>query len=336
MSRLIPLLAFTLLAPTTLCAQDVDPFFAGRQAVWLDPSRAGFHPGARISFIHQDQWLQMPGSWKSELLSVDWSARNTRKQVSSWFGVGLNATHERQGAVGSRMSAAGVVPAMHVRAGQRSFLSAGIELRWVSGLNGEADGAWGSQYDGLHYDASLPSGEQWVLGTSTWAEARAGLSFTLKQDVESPRRRERDVLVVGLAGDHLGQLVLSEGGGPPPAIPMRFAAYALGEVPHEIWDDGFFAAELIVHHQGPFRTGRANIYAGKHLLNRQHEAGTPLPLGFKAGLGYRFQDALLVSAALDLNTATIGLAYGWSMFNPNLLAGGRRTFELMLQMRFGG
>ena len=36
MSRLIPLLTFTLLAPTTLCAQDVDPFFAGRQAVWLD------------------------------------------------------------------------------------------------------------------------------------------------------------------------------------------------------------------------------------------------------------------------------------------------------------
>ena len=50
----------------------------------------------------------------------------------------------------------------------------------------------------------------------------------------------------------------------PPEMPLP--ADALGEVPHEIWDDGFFAGELIGHVQGPFHTGRVNIYAGKHIL----------------------------------------------------------------------
>jgi hypothetical protein len=336
MNRCITILVIACSMMAGLHAQDVDPFFAGRSPLLLDPSRAGFTPGIRTSFIHQDQWLQFPGSWQSELLSVDWCARNTKKQVSSWMGLGLNATRETQGAVGSKLTSAGLLPAMHLRAGQRSYLSAGIELRWVNGTFGDATGGWGSQYDGLRYDASLPSGEAWNNDNSAWVEARAGLSFTVKQDVESPRRRERDLLVVGVAADHLGRLVLYEGGGPPPKIPVRITAYALGELPHEIWDDGFFAAELIAHYQGPFHTGRFNVYAGKHLLNRSREAGTPMPIGFKAGLGYRYRDALLVNTAMDFGSATIGLAYGWSLFNPNTMAAGRRTVELMVQLQLGG
>jgi len=336
MKRTTALIVLACCVLSMLRAQDADLFFAGRAPLWLDPSRSGFDPGARIAFVHQDQWLQFPGSWQSDMLSGDWCARNSKKQVSSWFGIGLNAMRERQGAVGSTLTSAGLIPAIHLRAGKRSFLSAGIELRWMNGSFGDASGAWGSQYDGLRYDAALPSGEQWNGGNSAWVEAGAGLSFTLKQNAESPRRRERNLLVAGVAANHLGRLLLREGGSPSPEIPIRLTAYALGEVPHLIWDDGFFAAEIIAHYQGPFYTGRFNIYAGKHVLNRTRKQGEPMLVGFKAGLGYRFQDALLVNSALDVGSATVGVAYGWSLFNPNTLAAGRRTFELMLQMRIGG
>ena len=137
----------------------------------------------------------------------------------------------------------------------------------------------------------------------------------------------------GIAADHLGRLRLSEGGTLPQEAPIRLSGYVLGELPYAPWDDGFFAAELIAHAQGPFRTGRFNVYAGKHLLNRVRQENGPAQIGFKAGLGYRLQDALLVNAAIDLRKATIGLAYGWSVFNRNPMAAGRRTFELFVQMR---
>jgi type IX secretion system PorP/SprF family membrane protein len=335
MKHLVPM-AILCLQLFTLNAQDTDPFFAGRSTTWLNPSRAGFQPGTRISFIHQDQWMQFPGSWKSELLSADLCARNTRKQVRSWLGAGLNVEHEVQGVSSSRMSSVGLLPAMHLRTGKRTYLSAGLEVRWTNGSFGDALGAWGSQYDGSRYDTSLPSGEQWTTSNSSWVEPRAGLSFTMKRDVERLRRQERDILVVGISADHLARLVLYEGGSPAPTRPMKFTIHAMGELPHEIWDDGFFAAEVIAHYQGPFHTGRVNLFAGKHLMNRSREPGGTMPLGFKAGVGYRAQDAFLVSTAIDLNTTTIGLAYGWSLFNPNTLATGRRTVELLLQIHLGG
>lgn len=318
-----------------LHGQDSDPFFAGRIPMQLDPSRTGFDPGGRFTLLHQDQWLQLPGAWRAQAFNAEWSLRNTKKQVGSWFSVGLNAGRDQQSAVGSSISSAGLVPAMHLRAGHRSYLSAGMELRWVNGTFNDGAGEWGSQYNGIRYDASTASGEVWNTSNSSWAEARIGLSWTLKKDAESARRRERDLLVVGLAADHVGRIIIQESGAPPPLVPMRYTAYALAELPHEIWDDGFFAGEFIAHVQGPFQTARVNVFAGKQLFNTTRQPGGPMLVGFKAGLGYRLKDALLVNAALDLGRASFGMAYGWSIGNTNTMAAGRRTFEMMLQVRTG-
>jgi len=332
MSRL-PVILLASIAASVLHAQDIDPFFAGRSPLLLDPSRSGFAPGIQLTLLHQDQFLQFPGAWRSDMINAEWCARNKKKSVRSWLGVGLSAMRDQQGLTGSRLSSIGVMPAAHLRTGQRSFLSTGIEVRWVDHQLGDGTGAWGSQYNGTRYDAGLSSGEEWASATQSWVETRAGFSWTMKRDVESARRRERDLLVIGIAADHLGRLLLNDGGisTAPPA--MRLTAYALGEVPHEIWDDGFFAGELIGHVQGPFHTGRVNIYAGKHILNRTRASSGPMLLGFKVGVGYRFQDAFLMNAAIDVGRATFGAAYGWSIINTDSYATGRRTFELMLQLR---
>jgi hypothetical protein len=324
-------LALGLLA-LTAAGQDMEAFFAGRAPLVLDPSRGGFDPGGQVSLIHQDQWLQVPGTWRAAHLTAQWSIRNARKQVNAWFGVGLAALNEKHGIPGSHHASAGLMPAVHLRSGRRSFLSAGMELRWTNDRMGEG-GAWGSQYDGLRYDAGLPSGEPGGATDHSWAEARVGVSWTLKRDVESAHRRERNLLVVGMAADHLGRLLLRESGGPPPALPIRATTYILGELPHEIWENGFFSGDLIGHVQGTAFTGRINVYAGKHLDNTMRSEGGPMRLGFKAGLGYRVQDALLVNAALDVGRTTVGLAYGWAVWPHNSLVAGRRSFELLVQLR---
>lgn len=56
-------------------------------------------------------------------------------------------------------------------------------------------------------------------------------------------------------------------------------------------------------------------------------------IGFKTGVGYRFSDALLVTGALDIGRMTVGMAYGWSIISADAQALGRRTFELMVQLR---
>lgn len=328
--------ALALLLAALLQAQDADLFFAGRAPMLLDPSRTGFNPGGCISLAHQDQWLQMPGAWRSEQLAAEWCLHNNRKSVDSWMAAGLVAAHDRQAETGSNRSTIGLLPAIHLRAGRRSFLSAGLELRWASGTIGDAANTWASQYQEGEYRPGLLSGESWATGKRSWMEARAGLSFTLKDGSGSRFRRERNILVAGIAADHLGRLMTGEGGAPTEEIPMRFTAYALAELPHELWDHGLFAAELIGQLQGPFRTSRLNLYAGKHFGNSVIANRGTAALGFKAGIGFQFHNALLVNAALDWGRATLGLAYGLSLFSPDHQATGRRTFELLLQVRLAG
>ena len=333
-----PMLTFLLVCGvnTLLLAQDLDPYFGPRAAMLLDPSRTGFDPGAQVSLIHFDQWLQEPGTWNSDLLAAEWCARNRKKVTASWLGIGCAAMRDRTGATGGQVTSLSVLPAMHLRASRRSYLSSGLEVRLVHGAYNNDEGAWASQYDGTRYDASLASGENRTAGNSKWLEARAGLSWTMKQDAESARRRERNAVVLGVAADHLGQLVLPESGITAPTVPMRFTAYALVEQPHEIWENGYFSADVIGQVQGPFRTARLNVHAGKHLLNAARREGGPALIGFRAGVGYRLQDALLVDAGIDLSKLSFGLAYGWSVINRDGMAAGKRTVEVILQVRLGG
>lgn len=329
----VALLLLACVTGSLVHAQDAAPFFAGRTPLLLDPSRTGFESGGRISFLHQDQWLQVPGAWRNEQLAGEWCLRNDKKEVNSWFGMGLRVGSEQLGANSGRLSNVGVLTAVHLRAGPKSYLSSGLELRWANGRLGDGSGAWGSQYDGMRYDAAMASGETWSTSNQTWAEARAGISFTVKAEEESPRRRERDLLVVGVSADHLGHLVLKESGTSTAVAPMRFTVYGLGELPLGRWENGFVAADLIGHVQGPFQTGRLNLYVGRHLYNRVRSPGGPMLLGFKAGVGYQWHGAILANAAVDLGSLTIGTAYGWSLFNGDKMASGRQTFELMLQLR---
>lgn len=329
---------FLLLLGPACCAQaqDADPFFAGRVPMVMDPSRVGFAPGGSVSLIHQDQWLQMPGNFRSSFLAAQWCARNNRKPVHSWLGLGTLVDHERQGADGLGGSSITFTPAIHLQAGPRSFLSFGFGLRWSDRTIGDASGAWASQYDGAQYRPERASGETFASGHRSWAESAAGLSFSLKEAKESRFRREPDVLVVGIAADHLGHLVLHEDGSPLAATPMRITAYAMGKLPMEIWENGFLSTELILNWQQPMATGRINVFAGKDLLNEVQSKEGPSALGFKAGLGYRWQDALLVNAALDWGRTTFGVAYGWSLFGKTPLTAGRRTFECVAQVRLLG
>lgn len=327
------MLAAAAAASVLLSAQDADLFFASRVQPLLDPSRTGFEPGGCIGLVHQQQWLQMPGTWRHAALSAELSLKNRRRQVNSWIGIGLRAGQGSQKTTGAKGAAWGMVSAAHLRTGPRSFLSAGIGVLNTNVQRGEAEGTWGSQYDGAHFLPHSPSGEEWNRGNRAALEATTGISFTLKQEVESPRRREPNLLVAGVAATHLAPLLLAESGGRLEPTPVRYTAYVLGELPLPGWDNGFVGADLIGQVQGPFLSGRANVWIGKHAYNLHTSAPVGLS-GFKAGLGYRLRDALLACIAAEVGPATIGLAYGWSVVGPDKLAKGGRTAEVMLQVRF--
>ena len=118
---------------------------------------------------------------------------------------------------------------------------------WSSGTSGNDQGTWANQYVDGQYNSALPSGEPVEPRSAQWAEVRAGISWSLKGDGESPRRRTRDRLIAGIAADQLGRTTIREEGPGLGATPVRFTGYVLGELPHPWWENGFFSAEVISH-----------------------------------------------------------------------------------------
>src|SRR5690606_12569864 len=138
-------------------------------------------------------------------------------------------------------------------------------------------------------------------------------------------RRARDLLVAGFAADHLGRLMLHREGNTLAESPVRGTAFVQAQWPLGSWENSFLAGELAGRWQGPFRSGRIGVFAGKDLLNRTRDPGGPMLVGYKAGVGYRWPGALLASAAIDLGKASFGMAYGWGLARRDAIAGGRRT-----------
>ena len=317
-----------------LRAQDGDPWLATCAPMQFDPSRTGWDPGGRVSILHGVQWIGTPARWRSDALLAELCMRNTKRVVGSWFSAGLAADQDRMPSESNRLSSVSISPAVHLRSGKQSYLSVGIGVRWSSGTSGNDQGTWASQYVDGQYSSALPSGEPVEPRSAQWAEVRAGMSWSLKGDGESPRRRTRDRLIAGIAADHLGRTTIREEGPGLGATPVRFTGYVLGELPHPWWENGFFSAEVISHAQGTFSTARASLYLGKHTLNVPRNEGAPAPSGFKVGVGYRLNDALLTSVQVERGAFTFGSAMGWALAGGDGLAKGRRTVEALVQVRF--
>lgn len=313
-------------------AQDPELLMSGRVLPVFDPSRTGFAPGVQLAMVHTSRRADLPKAWNADAFLAEWCARNPHKVTRSWLGFGLLVKRDVQPAPGSRIISPGIQVATHLRTGERSFLSAGIGAHWVDRMTTAPDGAWASQYMNGLYDPSIASGE--VTGTfrSQVVEGSAGLSWTLKQEEESALRRERELLVVGVSLDHLGQLVLRNEGDQPETRPWRTMAYVQGELPMP-WNNGYLSGEVIGLLQGPFHSFRVNAYVGRHLLNSIRREGGPLPLGYRAGIGYRYRDGLLLSALLDLQRLSFGLAYELPAFRSVDLPTGMRSVEVIAQLR---
>ncbi len=154
----IKLVGVSLLMSLSLNAQDIhfSQFYAN--PLQQNPAMAGAVYGMEASIIYKDQWRAIGSPYKTFAASYDVRFEQKRNQ-SGYLAGGINLFSDHAGDSKMGQTNASASLAYLVRLNKYSRFGGGLQLGYLQ-RKVEYNGlSWGSQFDGLNYDPSLPNGE---------------------------------------------------------------------------------------------------------------------------------------------------------------------------------
>ncbi|MBL7962750.1 MAG: type IX secretion system membrane protein PorP/SprF [Flavobacteriales bacterium] len=324
--------ALLIVLNCALHAQDPDPFFTTLAPEMLDPSRAGPLPGVTATLISREQWMQLPGSFRTDVLSATMGTGVRDDRHGHWGG-GLIMRHDRSGDLGWQGLRASLATAYHLRTSRNGTLSFGMSPALERTQSDPRNGRWASQYDGTGYDPSLPSGERYTNAPSSTIAMDAGISYML---VAKDKRYGAELyprLVAGLSGTRLAVAHLSGAGNGIPSAPPRYTAHVALTLPThaQLFDRVYF--ESVAHTMGPHTTARTSLGVGHATYQAKRLSEQDQPLGYRMDIGWRWMDAFFVRGHITWGPLDLGLSYGWSLPSSDQQVAGPRSVELCLRAR---
>ena len=335
MNPKIAIIPVLLLFASKANSQDPDLFFATRAASLIDPSRTGAASGTQLSFIDRTQWQRLDRPFRTQLLALEHGSRG-RSEHSLRPGFGLFLLNDKAGPLGYRRTAIAPRSAIHLPVSANGTLSFGMSAELDQWILGDVQGQWASQYDGGQYDPGIAAGENFQAGTMTTLGLGTGLSYSAMTEAGPQKRSRTPWLVIGASAARLAQIQLGSSANGLAMPTVRYSAHAAVSAPvaSRLFERIFF--ESVYHRMEPHTTLRVNLAVGNPPFQGARISDRTRSVGYRFGIGYRYRDAILVNASLELLGLSVGLAYGWAPYTEDRLVAGARTAELFLQYRLNG
>lgn len=302
----------------------------------LNPALAGESNKVRAIFLSRSQWKSVGTPIKSNAASVDMilSKQPKLSLMKSRMAAGISMTNDKFGPSGINHFRVNTAFAYHVQLSKMSVLAGGLDIGFNQLTFAQADGKWGSQWDGYQYDSSIGSGEAITANKEYTMDFGAGVTF---HSISPAKKRKWSIdnsLTAGIAGYHLGKIQLSEKESLTVNQGPRYSAFAESE----------------------FGMGKnvglsPAIYAHYQLMNYQVILGTKLkyivnngdsfinpskPIALALGAFVRTNDSVILSLEGNWSDYAMILSYDFNYAGLNQESSGRGAFEIGLKWGFDG
>lgn len=294
----------------------------------LSPGSVGANDAPRAALLHG---ARRSGQVRFgvDALQYDAPIRRAGKAQRRSFALGVVLRDERTGAPRMRSSQVAGAIAYHVKAGAHSTFGGGLQLGLLQHYADAGEAAWASQYNGLAYDPSLPSGESFGMRPRTVPDAAAGLHYGYTREGSGRESRSGVRLNAGFAVQHLPRprLFVEEGS---ERIARRYLAFIYASLGDPRGRRSLEPA-VLVQEQG----ARAGAYAGTTMMLSiaPHRSFTGPDRAWSVGLGAhgRTEGSGIASMHLRWGEFAMALAYEvpFTAAQRNLLGDG--TAELVLR-----
>jgi len=182
-----------------------DPHFAhvDETALWVNPAYTGLFMGTFRGVVgYRDQWSGLGTPYRTYYLSADGVVKQS---MGSQFSVGGYGVFDRPGLKSFKQTYGAMSASAHVKVGEGYLLGGGIMTGIFNMSFRPEDWSWPSQYDGMHYDGSLPSGEDLAGGSITRLDVGGGIAFYFMRNATNPFSNDGIRGKVGVSFYHINR-----------------------------------------------------------------------------------------------------------------------------------
>lgn len=299
----------------------------------LNPSMTGYtNCTGRFSAQYRNQWAAVSEAFQTTSAAYEHTLLKNNANSSGFAGVGLALFNDMAGLGDLRQTSATVSGAYHKYLGgdNNHFISAGAQFtvgqQAVSGRY-----SYDAQFTGTGFSFALPSGEAALAANRTYFDVAAGFSYTMNKDYMKVN--------IGGAFFHIPEPDVSLNEGVASQMPRRAVLHGNLEFPlgNQYTSNTSLIGRFVYQRQGNFNL--TNL--GAFLKINTEAFGNPSVYSNAAenfiyiGAMYRWQDAAVAMAKLQLGKVGVGLSYD---FNTSSLMAASRSqggFEIALTYDFG-
>lgn len=296
----------------------------------LDPSQTGKINGNQRAIInYRTQWKSITNPFTSTGFSVDSRIGNGY----NFFGGGLSVYYDKAGSTNMTLLNVNLSLAFHLEISSESYLSAGIQGGFLQRSIDVSKMEFDNQYDGIGYNPSLDSKENFALTTFFEPDFSFGVSYIYNPVAAkggfSSRGFGGEKLNIGLSVQHFSRPTFSYLGNASMKQSLKYLLYINSSLMLTstlyIEPSGFFA-----YQQGAFDY----VYgANLKFALRQQSLYTNYTNGTNIyfGLFYRTLDAVIINTMFEKEKFSVGLSYDVNLSGLTPASKTRGGFEISLR-----
>lgn len=293
-------------------AQDIHFSNIDYSPLTVNPALAGSKNNAQATAQYRSQWNSVGVPFQTIAASGEMRINNKPLQQNGFLAIGVNFFNDRIGQPRINTNRGALTAAYHIKVDRRNYIGLGMNAGFEQRTISEGSGEWGMQYNGMQYDPSLSSGENFNNASFSLFTTGAGVVYSYNaNDNMRIRLNESFSFRTGLSVYHLNRPNYSFVNSNGDRLLMRLSGFAKASFIFAGSMHGFDPA-IYYQQQGPSR----EFFIGgdyKFILKEASKfTGFISRNSIAAGLFYRFNDAFVTRVLLEMSNYSVGFSYDFN------------------------
>jgi len=161
----------------SVIAQDMhfsDPF---RTPLMINPALTGsMEEDYRVVSAYKNQWASIGAPFQTIYASYDMKILKITEN-SNQLGAGVSFFNDKAGKTGMGLNQFNINFSYEFQIKETQFISGGLQTGFLQKSINYEGIKWDSQYNGIEYDPSLPTGETYLQQNNSYLDAGAGITW---------------------------------------------------------------------------------------------------------------------------------------------------------------
>ena len=308
-------------------AQDIHFSQFDETPLQLNPANAGVQHDVRVVTNYKNQWKAVGSPYSTFAASADVKLLKSRKHQ---MGIGIDFFTDKSGDAQLKSNQGDITLSGIININKKSLISAGLMAGFAQRSITTGGLSWGNQYNGMAYDASLPTGETAVANSFTYADFAAGLQYSYGTDEMYISANNARKVNVGVAVFHPQQPTYSFYGNKADILHMKLVLH--GDAAIGIQNTNLvLKPSYIVFVQGATKEITPGMSFQYILQEASRYTGNKKPAAITIGGYYRLQDAAIAVVKFEYANYAIGFSYDLNLSQLRTVTSTRGGFEISLR-----